>query len=174
MRQFEIRRHDGGRLRAIFTADVEPNRLSPDALIIRLALEQLVFDGSHQVRIYDVGADDEIRGIHFEHLTLRFSMDILFSVTGSSETARREEVVQIIGRYGGEIDESGKRYHLWKPSLLMAGAIHTSVSSCRNKDTVLLGTVIWHRCRMEDDRKKELAGEISSEQGSPWSLRCIP
>jgi len=56
----------------------------------------------------------------------------------------------------------------------MAGAIHTSVSSFRNKDTVLLETVIWHRCRMEDDRKKEPVGETSSERGSPWSVCCIP
>ena len=119
-----MRRHDGEQFRAIFTVDVEPNRLSPDALIVLLALEQLVFNGSHQVRIYDVGADDEIRGIHFEHLTLRFSADILFSVTGCSETARCEEVVQILGRYGGEIDESGKTISLME-ALPAYGGSHT-------------------------------------------------
>jgi len=114
MRHFEIRRHGGGQLRAIFTVDVEPNRLSPDALIIRLALEELVFDGSHQVRIHDVGANDEIRSIHFEHLTMRFPVDIFVSTAGGGETARREEVVQILGRYGGEIYESGKTISLVK------------------------------------------------------------
>jgi len=93
---------------AIFTVDFEMNGLSSDALIVRLAPEQLVLDGSHQVRTYDVEADDEIRGIHFKHLTVRLFVDVLVSMTRSIETARREEVVQILGRYGGEIDESVK------------------------------------------------------------------
>jgi len=67
----------------------------------------------------------------------------------------------------------GKSYHPWGP-LLTTGTVHTSVSSCRDKDTVLLETAIWHRYRMEGNRKKELVGETSSERESPWSVRCIP
>jgi len=98
-----------GQFRAIFTVDVETNRHSPDALIFRLAPEQLLLDGSYQVRTHNVEADNKIRGIHFEQLIVGFAVDVLVSVTGSSETARHEEVIQILGRYRGEIDESVKR-----------------------------------------------------------------
>ena len=42
------------------TIDVELVQLSPDVLILRLTLEQLVFDGSHQARAREVELDGEI------------------------------------------------------------------------------------------------------------------
>ena len=109
--KFETRRH-GGHVKAIFTVDVETNRLCPDTPIVLLALEQLILDGSHQVGTYDVEADDEIRSIHFEHLTVKFSMQVLVSVIRGGDTACSEEVVQILGCYRGEIDESRKTISL--------------------------------------------------------------
>jgi len=99
---------------------------------------------------------------------VRFAVDVPVSVTGSSE-----QVVQILGRYRGKIDESVKTIPHMGP-LLTTGIVHTSVSSFRNNGAVLPETAIWHRCRMKGDRKKELVGEISSEWGSQWSMRCIP
>jgi len=128
MRQFEITGRHGGHVRAIFTVDVETNRLCPDTLIVLLALEQLVFDGSHQVGTHDVEADNEIRSTHFAHLTGRFFMDIVVSMARSSETARREEMVQILGRCRGEIDEPKKAVSFMRASAYDGDRTHFGFS----------------------------------------------
>jgi hypothetical protein len=71
-------------------------------------LEQLVLDGSHQSRTYEVELEGEIRGIHLDCLAIRFIVNVLASATKGSGIARFEEEVQILGCCSGKIDESRK------------------------------------------------------------------
>ena len=145
----------GRHFTTIFTVNIELVQLSPDVLILCTVLKQLVLDGSHQARTREVGMDDEIRGIHLERLAVGFVVDVLVSATKCGGIACREEEVQILGGCRGEIDESKKT--IWLMGALHAtGSIHTLGPSFRSKDAVLLETAIWHRCRREDDRKREL------------------
>ena len=52
--------------------------------------------------------NNEIRGIHFEHLAVGlFVNDLVAAIKGSRITGRQEEV-QVLGCCGGEIDKSKK------------------------------------------------------------------
>ena len=114
--KFETRRH-GGHVKAIFTVDVETNRLCPDTPIVLLALEQLILDGSHQVGTYDVEADDEIRSIHFEHLTVKFSMDVLVSVIRGATRHAARRWSRFLDVREAKSMNLGKPYHSWGPCL---------------------------------------------------------
>jgi len=75
-------------------------------------LEQLVFDGPHQARTYEVELEGEIRSIHLGRLAVRFVINVLVSTAKGSGIARFEEGVQILGCCRGEIDESRKTISL--------------------------------------------------------------
>jgi hypothetical protein len=137
MQQCQTKRRWG----IIFTIDVEFVQLSPDVLILHPALKQPIFDGSHQARTSEVELDDEIRGIHFERLAVRFVVDVLVSATKGSGVACRQEEVQILRRCRGEIDEPKKTMSLTTP-LRATGTTRTPGSSFHSKDTALLETVI--------------------------------
>jgi hypothetical protein len=75
-------------------------------------LEQLVLDGSHQARTYEVELEGEVRGIHLDRLAIRFVVNVPVSATKGSGIARFEEEVQILGCCSGEIYESKKTISL--------------------------------------------------------------
>lgn len=75
-------------------------------LILRLGLEQLVLNDSHQTGTCEVELEGEIRSVHFNSLAVRFVVDVLISATKGSGIARCDEEVEILGCRRGEIDES--------------------------------------------------------------------
>jgi len=60
--------------------------------------------------------DNKIGGIHFERLAVRLVVDVLVSAIKGSRFTGRQEGVQVLGRCGGEIDESKKETLLTRGS----------------------------------------------------------
>jgi len=159
--QGQTRRHWGS-ARTKVTINVELVQLSPDALILRPTLEQLVLDGSHQAGTDEVELDDEIRSIHFDRLAVRFVVNVLFSAAKGGGLARCGEVVEIFGSHRGEIDESKKPLSP-KMALAYDGNIHTSNFSCHSKDRILPGTEIWPHYTEGDDQRRGPVEDIPVE-----------
>jgi hypothetical protein len=93
-------------LRAKITVDIELIQFSLDVHVLRLALKQLILDGSNQARTSDVELGGEIRGIHFYCLAVRFVVDVLTPAAKSGGIACSSEEVQSLRGRRGEIYES--------------------------------------------------------------------
>ena len=75
------------------TVDVELIHLGPDVLVLRLTLNQLVLDSSHQTRTVEVELDGEVRSIHLDCLAVRFVMDVFVPATERGGITRCGEEV---------------------------------------------------------------------------------
>ena len=91
MQQNETKRNEGDTERV--TINAEFDRLSPDARILPIALQQMVLDGPYQSRTYEVELDGKVGSTHFDRaFTARFTPISTIGFRGDKIARSNKEV----------------------------------------------------------------------------------